>query len=150
VIVALQPRIRGSRASDQATLLELLRAAHLPTADIKPAPGLRFWVLVAADQPVGVIGLERFGAGGVLRSLAVASTYQRLGGGRALVSRLESDARAAGIEQLVLLTETAPAFFAKLGYEVIDRSCVPDEIKQSAEFSSLCPASALCMTKSLR
>jgi hypothetical protein len=32
---------------------------------------------------------------------------------------------------------------------VIEREYVPEEIKQSAEFQSLCPASAICMTKSL-
>ena len=78
---------------------------------------------IRAGQASGVIGLERFGAGGVLRLLAVASAYQGLGAGRALVSRLENDARAAGVEQLVLLTETAQAFFGELGYEVIDPTC---------------------------
>jgi amino-acid N-acetyltransferase len=47
------------------------------------------------------------------------------------------------------LTETAENFFRGLGYEAIDRRYVPEEIQQSAEFRSLCPASAVCMTKSL-
>jgi amino-acid N-acetyltransferase len=49
----------------------------------------------------------------------------------------------------VLLTQTAEAFFERHGYQVADRDHVPDEIKQSAEFQSLCPSSAICMTKSL-
>ena len=49
----------------------------------------------------------------------------------------------------MLLTETAEKFFRAIGYEVIDRRHVPEEIKQSAEFRSLCPASAVCMTKLL-
>jgi amino-acid N-acetyltransferase len=49
----------------------------------------------------------------------------------------------------VLLTETAEKFFRAIGYEVIDRRHVPEEIKQSAEFRSLCPASAVCMSKLL-
>jgi amino-acid N-acetyltransferase len=47
------------------------------------------------------------------------------------------------------LTETAEGFFRGLGYHVIDRGYVIEELKQSAEFRSLCPASAVCMTKSL-
>jgi amino-acid N-acetyltransferase len=54
-----------------------------------------------------------------------------------------------GVEQLVLLTEAAEQFFHAIGYEAIDRSSVPEAIKQSAEFRSLCPASAVCMTKYL-
>ncbi len=68
--------------------------------------------------------------------------------GPVLPQRL-SGKRANGIEALVLLTETAEAFFTRHGYLVIERESVPDEIKQSAEFQSLCPDSAICMTKSL-
>jgi amino-acid N-acetyltransferase len=49
----------------------------------------------------------------------------------------------------VLLTETAETFFRRLGYEAIDRHYVSEDLKQSAEFRALCPASAVCMTKSL-
>jgi amino-acid N-acetyltransferase len=70
--------------------------------------------------------------------------------GQKLVARVEHDAKAEGIERLVLLTETAETFFLRLGYEVTDRSNVRDELKQSAEVRSLCPVSAVCMTKALR
>jgi hypothetical protein len=62
---------------------------------------------------------------------------------------LEQEARAKGIEVLAVLTETAEAFFKRHGYEVIERAYVPDEIRQGAEFQALCPASAVCMAKSL-
>jgi amino-acid N-acetyltransferase len=84
-----------------------------------------------------------------VRSLAVAPEYRRHGLGHKLVSRLEHDARVDGIEQLVLLTETAERFFRYLGYEAIDRQSVSDGLKQSAEFRSLCPAYAVCMRKAL-
>ena len=93
--------------------------------------------------------MERFGACALLRSLAVGTSYQRRGLGHQLVARLEREAQADGVEQLVLLTETAETFFRAIGYEVIDRRYVPEEIKQSAEFSSLCPVSAVCLTKPL-
>jgi amino-acid N-acetyltransferase len=79
----------------------------------------------------------------------VAPDCQRSGLGHALVTRLERDALADGVERLILLTDTAEAFFRRLDYEVIDRRYAPEEIKESAEFRSLCPATAVCMTKSL-
>jgi amino-acid N-acetyltransferase len=65
------------------------------------------------------------------------------------VAHVESEARAHHIERLVLLTETAQPLFQKLGYSVIERSSVPESLRQSDEFRSLCPASAVCMAKTL-
>lgn len=147
--MAPQPSIRRGEAPDLAAVLALLQDARLPTEDLTSAPGLQLWVLESEGRLLGVIGLERFGTGALLRSLAVASAHQRQGFGCELVARLEQDARSAGVERLVLLTETAEAFFRHLGYEPIDRGYVPEEIKQSAEFHSLCPVSAVCLTKPL-
>jgi amino-acid N-acetyltransferase len=46
--------------------------------------------------------------------------------------------------------ETAELFFRNLGYDTIDRRVVNEELKQCAEFRSLCPASAVCMSKGLQ
>jgi len=91
-----------------------------------------------------------FGSEALLRSLAVAPECRRRGIGHQLVARLEHDAYAGGIQRLILLTETAQAFFRALDYQVIDRQAVGDAVKQSAEFRSLCPASAVCMSKTLQ
>lgn len=147
--MASVPTIRRSQGTDLTAALALLQRARLPTADLTNAVGLHLWVLEAEESLVGVIGLERFGASALLRSLAVAPSYQQRGLGYQLVARLESDAQADGVERLVLLTESAETFFRAIGYEVIDRRYVPEEIRQSAEFLSLCPASAVCMSKSL-
>jgi amino-acid N-acetyltransferase len=146
---AQRPPVRRTQAFDVTAVLQLLRAAGLPTADLTSAPGLQLWVLETEARLVGVIGLERFGTSALLRSLCVAPDYQRTGFGHELVTRLERDAQADGVERLVLLTETAQGFFRGLGYEFIDRRYAPEEIKESAEFRSLCPASAACLTKSL-
>jgi protein-tyrosine-phosphatase/N-acetylglutamate synthase-like GNAT family acetyltransferase len=130
-------------------VLALLQDAGLPTADLKSAQGLQMWVLEAKDSVLGVIALERFGSEALLRSLAVAPECRKRGFGHELVARLEQDAQADGVEQLVLLTETAEPFFRTLGYDVIDRRNLSEEVKQSAEFRSLCPASAVCMRKAI-
>jgi len=82
--------------------------------------------------------------------LAVAPSHQRRGLGQQPVASLEIESRTGGVRQLVLLTQTAERYFRRLGYAVVDRGEVPNEVKQSAAFRSLCPASAVCMTKSLR
>jgi amino-acid N-acetyltransferase len=130
-------------------VLALLQEARLPTADLTSVQDLKIWVLDASDSLQGVIALERFGTDALLRSLAIASEFRKRGFGRELVAQLEQDAYTDGVEQLVLLTETAEPFFRSLGYEVIDRRYVSEALKQSAEFRSLCPASAVCMSKAI-
>jgi amino-acid N-acetyltransferase len=142
--------VRVSRAPDLSKVRDLLAAARLPIEDLNTAPGLRFWVAEDQDRIVGAVGLESLGAAGLLRSLVVAPSHRQHGLGSSLTATLEREARANGIEVLVLLTETAEPFFKRHGYQVIERKYVPDEIKQSAEFQSLCPALAICMTKSLQ
>jgi N-acetylglutamate synthase-like GNAT family acetyltransferase len=66
-----------------------------------------------------------------------------------LVAALEQRASAAGITQLVLLTETAESFFGRLGYGVIERDRAPSAVASSAEFRTLCPSTAVCMRKVL-
>ena len=141
--------IRRGQLADLPTVSRLLESVGLPTTDLKSALELQTWVLDAKNSIVGVIGLEGFGSEALLRSLAVASEYRKRGLGRELVARLEQDAHADGIKQLILLTETAEPFFRGLGYAVTDRRDVSEDVKQTAEFRSLCPVSAGCMSKSL-
>jgi amino-acid N-acetyltransferase len=148
-MLSRQPTIRLGRDADLTAVLALLQGAGLPTADLASVASLHFWVLEAEASLIGVVGMERFGARALLRSLAVAPSYRQRGMGHQLVARLEREAQAGDVEQLVLLTETAEKFFRAIGYEVVDRRHVPEEIKQSAEFRSLCPASAVCMSKLL-
>jgi len=141
--------IRRGDSADLPVIHTLLRAAGLPTADLTPDPGLSLWVLEGEPALQGVIALQRFGHEGLLRSLAIAPEQRRRGFGRELVVRLEQDAHAEGVERLILLTETAEMFFRALGYQSVDRHSVGHAVTQSAEFRSLCPATALCMSKAL-
>ncbi len=68
---------------------------------------------------------------------------------RPIMRSLEEHANAAGFVQLVLLTEAAEHFFHRLGYSVVDRDRAPAAVASSAEFRTLCPATAVCMTKLL-
>ncbi len=91
--------------------------------------------------------MERFGAAGLLRSIAVAPDRRGAGIGPMIVGYLEERARTSGFSELVLLTQTAKDFFEWQGYRVIERTQAPASVQHSEEFRSLCPSSAFCMTK---
>jgi len=44
-----------------------------------------------------------------------------------------------------LLTETAVAYFPRFGYRPLERTLVPPEVRQSIEFTTACPDTAVAM-----
>lgn len=144
----LNLQISGAQFTEVAQIRALLTASGLPATDITETHLDRFLVVHDPEGAViASVGLERFTDGALLRSLAVAKEYQNLGLGRLLVLRAEQMAIDEGCAQLWLLTTTADGFFLTRGYEVIDRRAVPEDVRQSTEFSQLCPASAICLQK---
>ena len=135
--------------TDLPEIVSLLTTAGLPVADLTASSQVEFLVARRAERLVGVVGLERFGEVGLLRSLAVGAEHQRQGLGLALTRALEAHAASTGISSLVLLTETASEFFRHHGYEVIPRAGAPRAVQASSEFRQLCPDSAICMSKRL-
>jgi amino-acid N-acetyltransferase len=132
---------------DPAAVRNLLTAAGLPTADLTAAPLADFWGCGDGADLIGVVGLEIYGTVALLRSLAVAPAWQGQGLGSALVAHAEQAARQRGIAALYLLTTTAEAFFARRGYVRLPREAAPPVLHRTAEFAALCPASAVCLTK---
>lgn len=140
---------RPALPSEFPQIVELLRENGLPTSDL--AASQVQWLVDAEDGAIaGAIGLERFGGSGLLRSLAVHASRRGDGRGIRLVDALEAHAREQGIGELVLLTQTAQPFFAARGYHTIARDEAPAPVQDSAEFRSLCPASAVCMARRLQ
>jgi len=134
---------------DAIPIRALLERSDLPTSDLDSArPD---FVLIRENGQVLAAGaLQLFGSSALLRSVVVVADRRKRGLGQAVVSELERMARMAHINQLILLTQTAPEFFAHQGYRVIERSSAPQDMQGSDEFRSLCPSSATCMAKSLR
>lgn len=60
---------------------------------------------------------------------------------------IEQAATDEGVAAIYLLTTTAESFFRRHGYEPVGRPAVPDVIAGSAEFRTLCPASAALLFK---
>jgi amino-acid N-acetyltransferase len=141
--------LRTAGAEDTGVIRDLLERSGLPTSDLGTSRP-QFIVAIHDDRIVGIAALERFGSAALLRSVAVEPQWRGSGVGRLLVEELERHARAAGIFELILLTLTARKFFDRLGYGAKDREQVPPAVRESAEFRSLCPASAVCMAKDLQ
>jgi amino-acid N-acetyltransferase len=140
--------LRTATDQDAKSIHSLLERSGLPTADLESA---RPEFVVACDGPrvVGAGGLQRFGSIALLRSVAVEFHWRGSGVGRLIVWELERRAGAAGVTELVLLTQTAKSFFERQGYRVIERQSVSRDVQGSDEFRSLCPATAICMSKAL-
>src|ERR1700730_4292619 len=142
------PRLRIATPEDAQSIRILLERAGLPTSDLS-ASKPEFIVAYEDAELIGAGALQRLDAVALLRSVAVAASRRGGGIGRLIVQELERPARAAHVAQLVLLTQTAQRFFEHQGYRAIERQSVPQAVQASEEFRSLCPTSAICMSKTL-
>ena len=141
-IVALQ-------SEDLPRLLALLENEHLPTDDCNAQ--LRHFIGIReGSRLIAAAALEAAGEQGLLRSLVVDPEYRGQGLGERLVGYLLARARAQGMEAVYLLTETADAYFPRLGFEPVARAEAPAGIVATRQFASLCPDSARCLRLRLR
>lgn len=132
-----------------AAVERLLREAGLPASDITTAKLSHFFACRSDRELFAVVGLEVYGSVALLRSLSVAPSHRSRGVGAALVAHAEAAAGERGVTHLYLLTTTADSFFARLGYNAVPRAAAPHAIRETAEFTSLCPASSTLMMKQI-
>ena len=130
-------------------LKRLLNESQLISLDLTPEHLRHFFGLGTIEELEGVVGLELFGTVALLRSLAVVSSRRKAGLGSKLVAHAEEYARNKGIKTLYLLTNTAESFFKHRGYQSTARDDAPAAIRQTREFSELCPVSSAFMVKHL-
>lgn len=139
--------VRLAEFRDIPKCIEFLDSAGLPTEDVTLE---RIALIAEVDGNVaGLIGLEKFGDSGLLRSLVVDNRYRKSGFGRTLVGELENHALAQGIRTLWLLTIDADGYFERFGYRRKQRSEAPPAIRATDEFAELCPDDAVLMKKAL-
>jgi amino-acid N-acetyltransferase len=136
--------IRSAQPGDLGSIVGLLEDLRLPSEGVRDHLK-EFLVFDEDGAVVGTVGLEVYGDRALLRSLGVARARQGLGRGHALCDAILARARALGMVEIVLLTETASGFFARRGFESIPRDRVDEAVRRSVEFRSACPASATCM-----
>lgn len=142
------PAIRRADPADRDAVWELLVSAGLPLdgADEAFANGV---VAVANGAVVGAAAVELYGTDGLLRSVVVDANRRGTGIGGSLVAAAESMATSLGIRTLYLITETAVAWFPRLGYVAIERSEAPPGIAGSVEFTVACAERGVLMRRGL-
>lgn len=141
-------RVRVAEPADLSAALALLEVSELPTdgfAELVERETGAAWVIAEGGSIRAVAGLERYGAAGLLRSVAVAPDHRREGLGRRLVDRALREARCLDQTGVFLLTTTAERWFSHLGFDVVPRSGLPEALLASDEVCRICPASAVVM-----
>lgn len=136
-------------ASEFAALQAELQRADLPPIDTLDMRCRFFRFLQQDGRVCAYAGLDGDGADVLLRSVVVVSEFRRTGIGGALVAALSAEAAARGARRLWLLTTTAETFFSRIGFKKVDRSTAPPVIAATSEFVTVCPASAVCMSRAL-
>lgn len=140
--------IEGATAANLDTVLRLLVESGLPVADLDQH--IEAFILAKSlGSVVGTVGLEVYGELGLLRSLCVAHAHRSQGIAGTLLTSITSRAAAQGVRTLYLLTTGAEPYFADRGFAPVSRKDVPHEIRGTAQFSGLCPSTALCMSKAI-
>ena len=140
--------IGDARQEDLPDILALLDECELPKEGLAPHLST---TLVARDgnQIVGSSALEMYEEFALLRSVAVKPPFRGHGLGRRLTRAALDLAEHHQVRVVYLLTETAGAFFPKLGFKPIPRSSVPEKVQRSVEFTTLCPDTCTAMEISL-
>jgi len=138
--------LRSLTVADLERVQMLLGANDLPADDIRD-PANEFMGAFEDDALVGTIGLQSCDGVALLRSLAVDPTRRKQGVARALCEHLFATVRMRNLGALYLLTTGAADYFARLGFAAVDRANVPASIRATAQFASLCPASAHVMCR---
>jgi len=140
--------IKELNSEEFETVYDLLRESELDSSDLKQQ-NIRLFLFEENDQIIGVGGLEIVDNLALLRSVAISKKQQNKGLGKQLVTLIEKSAKESGISALYLLTNTATEFFKAIGYLQIHRDDFAEPLKQTAQFSGLCPVTAITMKKQI-
>jgi len=133
--------IRSASPSEVAEMAALLAEVGLPREGF---PADTPVVLAALDGSglLGGVALEEHGSAALLRSLVVRPEARGRELGKALTRAALARAWGRGATSVSLLTETAPEFFAGMGFREATRADLPRELASSKELRGVCPESA--------
>ena len=140
--------ISTPRREDLPEIFALLEECNLPKEGLAPHIST---TLVARKgiEIVGCSALELYQEFALLRSVAVKPGFRKQGLALRLTRTAFDLAKEHQVTNVYLLTETASTFFSQLGFLQVPRSDVPEKVKRSVEFTTLCPDTATVMMMSL-
>jgi arsenite methyltransferase len=140
--------IRQPRPDDLTTVVRLLEQSGLPVDGVADHFDSSYMVAECAGEVIGSVGVELYGRYGLARSLVVEPEWRGKGIGRTLMEDRLRWARWRALTDVFLIT-VDPKYFDRFGFEPVGRDSVPQEIRNSPEFSDICPESATVMTLSV-
>lgn len=140
--------IASASEDDAPLILALLQRCELPTGGV--SENIRaFAVARSGGVVIGASGVERYGSCGLLRSIVVEPSSRKCGVAAALVERAVLDSERDGLVALYLLTTTAKAYFERREFIGCPRNVAPPGIRESWEFRTGCPDSAVFMRRAI-
>ncbi|MDT8901675.1 arsenite methyltransferase [Anaeroselena agilis] len=140
--------IRPARPDEVPVIEELLASSGLAAVEI--AANLDRFLVADRFGVIGVVGSEQNGDAVLIRSLAVAPDARKRGVAAVLLDVAATVAKGAGVGAAYLFTNTAADYFAKCGFETVDRSEVPAAILASPAVSTCCGSVAVAMKMPLK
>jgi arsenate reductase (glutaredoxin) len=164
IVLDLLPRMTGTDAFKEEgahflrdepvsgrdrALIAALKDADLPTDDLDEPDRTFFSYRSLSGALLGFGGFELHGEDAFLRSIVVMPEGRGKKTGRNLVPLLNYRAFRKEARTAWLLTTTAPDFFKKIGFKRRPREGAPPSILNTRQASSLCPASAVLMSRSI-
>lgn len=141
-------RVSAAAPDDLPEIRALLAASGLS------GDGLDAWtdttlISRSRGKVIGCAALEVYGTAALLRSVAVEAGWQARGLGAELVEKAIRLAQSRAVSDMFLLTTTAADYFVRHGFSPCARNDAPEAMQQSVEFTTLCPASAVCMRRAV-
>ncbi len=133
---------------DKHQIRSLLSSCELPSLYVHKHLK-SFLVAKAAEEVVGVIGVEAYGRLGLLRSLCVNEDFRGWGIAKRLNMEMLAWAKSLKIDTLYMFTLSAEKFASKLGFRKVDRRRIPRTIRSTWQFQLLKPYPFVCMKKKL-
>ena len=146
--IAREAFTREAIPEDFGAVIKLLQGVDLPTSDLSASLS-HFFVVEVDGEIVATAGLEIYDHFGLLRSVAVDTNHRNRSFATLLVNKILAYAADQQLSAMYLITTTAEHYFAKKGFQTVNRENVPAPIKSTSEFSTLCPSTATVMAKSL-
>ena len=122
----------------------LLNKCNLPFEDCEEHLH-NFIGMTRGDKLVAIGALQLEVPIALLRSIVVDPEFRSVGLAGEMTRHLLATARRENVREIYLLTETAEQYFTRFGFHATDRDCLPEEIRKTRQFESLCPASAQAM-----
>lgn len=138
----IQPEL--TQRKDLSAVTAFLQANNLPVLDLAEE-NVEIYTKYIQEELVATIGLEKYGDKALLRSLAVKEEFRNLNLAHTMITGLFDLCYSEGITDVYLLTTTADKYFRRKGFVPIEREQVPATIRQTREFTSICPSSAVVM-----